>query len=219
MITKTEFLNIILKEENTILGHIRAFRKKQGRFYFGKDYTDKVVVWPGMNSFDLFYPIFILQFNSDGIFVKISKGHNPLFNLVFNLIILVLAVLFALRFYATHLEVAITSSLVLIILALFVLIILKKVAHDSSIEESRKLYTVISKYEVDKIVKDGYEPKLKEPYFLTLWTRVIIFPFVIGCIIAIVSISNDKFEIGYFYLYGILVTYLVSEFFIWYINR
>ncbi|RZK04088.1 MAG: hypothetical protein EOO46_17540 [Flavobacterium sp.] len=212
-------MNIILKEENTILGHIRAFRKKQGRFYFGKDYTDKVVVWPGMNSFDLFYPIFILQFNSDGIFVKISKGHNPLFNLVFNLIILVLAVLVALRFYATHLEVAITSSLVLIILALFVLIILKKVAHDSSIEESRKLYTVISKYEVDKIVKDGYEPKLKEPYFLTLWTRVIIFPFVIGCIIAIVSIPNDKFEIGYFYLYGILVTYLVSEFFIWYRNR
>lgn len=219
MISKVEVLNIIIEEENTIAGHVRATQKKKSKHYFGNNQNDKIVVWPGLNSFDLFYPIFILEFNLLGVFVKISKKHNPLFRLAHNLIIALLLLLILLRFRSAPTDVAITSSTLLVVLTLFILIILKKNANVRSIEESQKLYTLISKYEKNAIVKLEYKPKLKEPLSLRIWTRFLIYPFVIGCIIVIVTIPRNKFDVRYLFLVGILVTYLVTEIIIWFKNR
>jgi hypothetical protein len=216
MITKENVLKVITLKRDSFFGHLDSLFSNTSKDYFGIMDNNKIIIWPNLKKFNLFYPLFVLLFDDQEQFIKIQKKPNPFLKLFSFLFFFFLISIVTHRFINVPTEVAISSSLVLLLLFLVVFVIMKQVYYKNGQKENVKLYDYLIKLESFSSSSQGKKIKseliFKSSKVLQLSVRLLTYPFAIGIILMVLFlIPISEMKIKFLILIIIPSVYLISD--------
>ncbi|MFT5713514.1 MAG: hypothetical protein ACI9WT_000049 [Flavobacterium sp.] len=68
-------------KRNSFFGYFDSLFSNTSKDYLGVMDNNKIIIWPNLKKFNLFYPLFVLIFDEQEQFVKIKKKSNPFLKL------------------------------------------------------------------------------------------------------------------------------------------